>query len=891
MISKSLFLINPNGIVFGPQAALDVGGSFTATTANAIRLGNLGLFSAAEPASSTLLAVDPSAYLWSTSQIQPIQTRATGLIIATNTGQPSIGLQVSPEQTIMLLGGDVIAERASINAPGGRIEIGGISQPGTINLDGTALQFPQNVARSNISIRDQTSVNVLSGKSGSITIYANDVEILSSSSLSAGIVTTFSSTTNQNQAGDILIDAQGEIKLRNSLIQNRVFPGTIGSAGQITVKGRILSVDNAAILSLTQGTGNAGEISIQTQGKTSINGNSLINSNVASGGIGNSANVEIEAGELVLTSGGQIQTRVQEAEGTVPAGRGNAGQVKIRVPGQVLLEGVSSNGQTSNISSSISTILSPGASGSAGDIDIKAGSLSLLNGANFSATTYGQGNGGSILVEVDQSLLIKGQGTGNLPAGQVAILPSGISSFTANFRTVPTSGNSGRIDIKARSISLEEGGFIGTETSRQGDAGRISIDASESITLSGVGSTQSSLISSSIAEGGSGSAGDINLTTQKLVIADGGAITSASNGVGKAGKITVTATDEVRLQGQGTVQGNLISSQIFAIAGEQGRGDANNITLSTASLQLSKGAFISSETRRLGNAGNIVIQDVKTAFFSESEISTAVTATGIGQGGRIQFEADTIELDQGTLIRASSEGIGDAGSIVISTNGRLSLRGSTILTASTQSSGGEIALQASSIRLLEDSNIITSVFNGIGKGGDITLTAPTIVALGRSDILAFANPKQGAGGNIRFNTEVFLSPPSTQIGQVITTLDELIALRQNDRIDVNASGQSTGAIAGIPDSTFLQNSLSELQQNAIDTNALLANSCIARNQQNGSFYLTGTGGLPTNPGDLSAYPTGTIQPTWKPGDTIVEPQGVYPLPNGQLVMSRECDRE
>jgi hypothetical protein len=213
---------------------------------------------------------------------------------------------------------------------------------------------------------------------------------------------------------------------------------------------------------------------------------------------------------------------------------------------------------------------------------------------------------------------------------------------------------------------------------------------------------------------------------------------------------------------------------------------------------------------------------------------------------------------------------------VISTNGRLSLRGSTILTASTQSSGGEIALQASSIRLLEDSNIITSVFNGIGKGGDITLTAPTIVALGRSDILAFANPKQGAGGNIRFNTEVFLSPPSTQIGQVITTLDELIALRQNDRIDVNASGQSTGAIAGIPDSTFLQNSLSELQQNPIDTNALLANSCIARNQQNGSF---------------SAYPTGTIQPTWKPGDTIVEPQGVYPLPNGQLVMSRECDRE
>jgi large exoprotein involved in heme utilization and adhesion len=69
--------------------------------------------------------------------------------------------------------------------------------------------------------------------------------------------------------------------------------------------------------------------------------------------------------------------------------------------------------------------------------------------------------------------------------------------------------------------------------------------------------------------------------------------------------------------------------------------------------------------------------------------------------------------------------------------------------------------------------------------------------------------------------------------------------------------------------------------------------------------ITGSGGLPQNPSDapLSNYSTGSIRPIpsnsekspasatrqkWKIGDPIVEPQGVYKLPNGQLVLSREC---
>ncbi len=103
----------------------------------------------------------------------------------------------------------------------------------------------------------------------------------------------------------------------------------------------------------------------------------------------------------------------------------------------------------------------------------------------------------------------------------------------------------------------------------------------------------------------------------------------------------------------------------------------------------------------------------------------------------------------------------------------------------------------------------------------------------------------------------------------------------------------------MPDISFIQNSLTELPQNLINPNVLIANSCIARSsKQQGTFTITGTGGLPNRPGDavLSTYPTGDVRSIpgcapsrpWHKGDPIVEPQGLYRLPSGHLVLSREC---
>ena len=202
---------------------------------------------------------------------------------------------------------------------------------------------------------------------------------------------------------------------------------------------------------------------------------------------------------------------------------------------------------------------------------------------------------------------------------------------------------------------------------------------------------------------------------------------------------------------------------------------------------------------------------------------------------------------------------------------------------------GDIQVQGKRVTLTERSRIKT-VTQGAANAGNIN----------DSDILAFAD--DGKGGDITLNTPAFFGE---NYRPELSNTDPADTFDKNNRVDLNATGAIDGTIT-TPDTTFIQNSLTELPENQIDTDSLLATSCIARRNQPtwGSFIVTGTGGLPERPGDaqMSSFPTVDVETLpsdstpstpnshrpWQKGDPIVEPQGVYRLPNGQLVLSREC---
>lgn len=140
----NLFLINPNGIIFGSNATLDINGSFVATTANTVQFDKQGFFNVSTPNSPPLLTVNPSAFLF--NQV------ATGAI----TNQSLTGLKVPDGRSLLLVGGDVKLEGGQLQTPSGRVELGGLAAAGTIglNLDGEKLRlsFPDGVARADVSL-------------------------------------------------------------------------------------------------------------------------------------------------------------------------------------------------------------------------------------------------------------------------------------------------------------------------------------------------------------------------------------------------------------------------------------------------------------------------------------------------------------------------------------------------------------------------------------------------------------------------------------------------------------------------------------------------------------------------------------------------------------------
>jgi filamentous hemagglutinin family protein len=116
--TANLFFLNPNGILFGPNASLNIGGSFVGTTANAIGFSNGEVFSsdATQALPSRLLNVNPNALFFNQLAAQPVVNQSTF---------NERGLQVPAEQNLLLVGGAIQLDGGRLISPGSYIELRG----------------------------------------------------------------------------------------------------------------------------------------------------------------------------------------------------------------------------------------------------------------------------------------------------------------------------------------------------------------------------------------------------------------------------------------------------------------------------------------------------------------------------------------------------------------------------------------------------------------------------------------------------------------------------------------------------------------------------------------------------------------------------------------------
>jgi filamentous hemagglutinin family protein len=139
----SLFLMNPAGIIFGPNASLNIGGSFIGTTANSIKFADNVEFSATNPAPA-LLTVSVPLGLQMGSNPSSITVNGPGhrLTIESafsplDSSNNPLGLRVNPGATLGLIGGEIALAGGVLGAASGHIELGSVSQ-GTVGITTTS---------------------------------------------------------------------------------------------------------------------------------------------------------------------------------------------------------------------------------------------------------------------------------------------------------------------------------------------------------------------------------------------------------------------------------------------------------------------------------------------------------------------------------------------------------------------------------------------------------------------------------------------------------------------------------------------------------------------------------------------------------------------------------
>lgn len=673
------FLINPAAVFFGPNARLDVGGSFVVTTANELRLADGGVFSATDPGASVLTTAAPSAFGFMPNPGVPGNPVApiiiSGLTMAGATGD----LTVSSGQVLSAVGGDIVVQGSEFAAPEGRVNLVSVASAGVVEMAATEIG-PLDVGPcidgldsfqqlGGITITGGADVNIDGAGGGRMAIRGGRLVV------DQAFVTAF---TGAIDSGPIDIAIDGEVQISNGGRVGSVTNGPGGGAG-ITIAAENMLISGPSLVLTTTGlltTGDAGDIDLHLSGSLQMTEFANLLSDTS--GTGRGGNITIRAAELMIgdldtthdsflitiaaTSGQGAATHAQlamftteQTAGLLSMVTGEGGSIDITADQVILAERsvISASsfaaGRGGDLSvharlvqigiaeHSVQSALSAqtAGDGDGGDILIEAESLRLINGGVVNATTIGSGDAGDILVTVDE-LLLDNMGS---PLGTFIAAQSDQMVTMAGM-----DGDAGRIVIDARSVEVTNGAFISATTTGFGAGGIAAVHAAESVHV-GNGSTVSATTDAQ------GAGGEVIIESDHISI-DGGNVLSISSGedglgttFGQAGTIRLSAGTDILLKNNALVA----TSATQADGGDIGLDSGRRINIVNSQVTADAGL----------NGGNITINSPALVRISRG----SVTAGAQGDGGNILIDTGAAVLNNG-LIQADAIG-GDGGQVTI----------------------------------------------------------------------------------------------------------------------------------------------------------------------------------------------------------------------------------
>jgi filamentous hemagglutinin family protein len=801
------------------------------------------------------------------------------------------------------------------------VEIVGTSSNGTVasNLASNAVGNGDagDIAQINtrrLTVRDGAQVGIGTfgaGNGGTLEVNATDSIVVSGRGAVAesGLFSQTNSAATGN-AGNLNLNA-GQLIVRD---RARVAADTLGTgnAGNLTANVRQLSIQNAGRISAnTDGSGSGGNIAINASESVELSGRSNLFAQ-ALAGTGNAGELTINTRRVLVQDGSQI--------GVATFSDGNSGNLTVNASEFIDVTGTSPDG---TLVSGLFAGANPGSTGDAGNLTLNARRVLVRDGAQIGAGTSSAGNGGTLSVNAGESVIVSGSGT---------FAPSALLVSTE------ATGNAGDLNIQTGQLEVRDGARINAGTSSAGNGGRLNINASKSVIVSGSGTFGASGLSARATA--TGDAGELNLRAGQLLVQNGASVSASTSGSGNAGNLNLAAgqllvQDSARVSAATSGAGNagelnlragqlLVQNGASVSASTSGSGNAGNLNLETGQLWVQDGARVSAATSGTGNAGNLKITTRQLTIQTGGQIAANTTSTGragtlnvdatesvevtgtatdpsrlffdstsSGDAGELTINTRRLVVSNGGQLSAATSGAGRGGILELNASDSIAISGAGGVFFDSRSAGNARGIRMNTGSLVvENGAQVTVSGSGTGRSGDLEVNANSVFLNNQGRLRSTTAASEGGNLKLQIANSVILRDNSEisaeafgranggnitfEVGGIIFAI-----LSENSDVVANAfegnGGQITGRATGVfgfrqfekvrtPESDFIASSalgfdgivdideekrqLPQLPADFLDVEDLNRDVCALRNGKiagGSSFVITGRGGLPPNP--------------------------------------------